>query len=156
MLSTSRPANDHFYEMTLASSLPREEADRLSESVKQSTDEQAQLIAESTDKWRVVIQKETTAQVEETRAKLDDAGFEVVSVKDTQKQSASNTAAKTPMPTSPPSAASKLKYTARAASPTRELVAFARGSAPSIRSSAPLLFASSDEKNGPVRFNDKP
>ena len=91
MLSTSRPANDHLYELTLALALPRDEADRLSESVKQSADEQPQVIAESTDKWRVVIQKETTAQVEETRAKLDDAGFEVISVRDTQKQT-TNTA----------------------------------------------------------------
>ena len=156
MLSTSRPANDHLYELTLALALPRDEADRLSESVKQSADEQPRVIAESTDKWRVVIQKETTAQVEETRAKLDDAGFEVISVRDTQRPIAGNTAPKNPAPGSSPSAASKLKYTARAASPSRELVAFARGAAPSLRSSAPLVFASSDEKNSPVRFNDKP
>ena len=156
MLSTARTPGDHLYEMTLANSLPREEADRLSDSVKQSADEQPQVIAESSDKWRVVIQKETTAQVEETRAKLDDAGFEVVSVRDTQKQLTNNTAARSSGPAPPPSAANKLKYTARAASPVRELVAFARGAAPSLRSSAPLVFASSDEKTSPVRFNDKP
>jgi stage II sporulation protein D len=157
MLSTARPPIDHLYELTLANSLPRDEADRLSESVKQSADEQPQVIAESTDKWKVVIQKETTAQVEETRAKLDDAGFEVLSVKDTQKQIANNTTVKNPAPAAAASSATnRLKYTARAASPTRELVAFARGAAPSLRSSAPLVFASSDEKNSPVRFNDKP
>ncbi len=157
MLSTSRPPIDHLYELTLANALPRDEADRLSESVKQSADEQPQVIAESTDKWKVVIQKETTAQVEETRAKLDDAGFEVLSVKDTQKQIANNTAAKNPAPAAATSSTTnRLKYTSRAASPTRELVAFARGAAPSLRSSAPLVFASTDEKNSPVRFNDKP
>ncbi len=156
MLSTSRPTSDHLYEMTLAVSLPREDADRLSESVKQSTEEAAQIIADSADRFRVVLQKETTAQVEETRAKLDDAGFEVLSVKDTQKQIANAGNARSPGPTSTLSTANKLKYTARAASPTRELVAFARGAMPSLRSSAPLVFASSDEKNAPVRFNDKP
>jgi stage II sporulation protein D len=157
MLSASRPSIDHLYEMTLANSLPRDEADRLSESVKQSADEQSQVISESSDKWKVVIQKETTAQVEETRAKLDDAGFEVLSVKDTQKQIATNTTAKNPAPAAVASSATnRLKYTSRAASSTRELVAFARGAAPSMRSSAPLVFASSDEKNSPVRFNDKP
>jgi hypothetical protein len=90
MLSIARPAIDHLYEVMLATSLPREEADRLSESVKQSVDEQPQVVAESADKWRVVIQKETTAQVEEARAKLDDAGFEVISVRDIQKQTANN------------------------------------------------------------------
>ncbi len=160
MLSTSRPATDHLYEITLATSLPRDEADRLSQSVKQSAEEQPQVVAESIDKFKVVIQKETTAQIEETRAKLDDAGFEVLSVKDVQKQSAGDANAKTVTPTSsagPASpAANRLKYTARAASPSRELVAFARGTAPSLRSSAPLVFASSDEKSAPVRFNDKP
>ena len=155
-LSTSRPPIDHLYEMTLATSLPREEADRLNESVKQSVEEPAQVIADSADRWKVVIQKETTAQVEEMRAKLDDAGFEVISVRDIQKQTATNAATKNLLPASAPAAASKLKYTARAASPSRELVAFARGAAPSLRSSAPLVFASSDEKTAPVRFNDKP
>ena len=155
-LSTSRPPNNHFYEMTLALPLPREEAQRLSDSVKQSADEQPQLIADAGDKWRVVIQKETTAEVEEARAKLDDAGFEVISVKDIQRPAAGNAAAPNSAPGSTAAATSKLKYTARAASPSRELVAFARGAAPSLRSSAPLVFASSDEKNAPVRFNDKP
>jgi stage II sporulation protein D len=154
MLTPSRPVSDHSYEMTLAAALSREEADRLSESVRQNADEQTQVVADSTDKWRVVIQKETTAQVEETRAKLDDAGFEVLAVKDTQKQIAGNSNANSP--TASPAAANKLKYTARAASPTRELIAFGRGAAPSLRSSAPLVFGSSDEKNAPVRFNDKP
>ncbi|HYW74546.1 MAG TPA: SpoIID/LytB domain-containing protein [Pyrinomonadaceae bacterium] len=154
MLSVSKPVSDHSYEMTLAASLSREEADRLSESVRQNADEQPQVVTDSADKWKVVIQKETTAQVEEARAKLDDAGFEVLAVKDTQKQMAANLNAKSALPNS--AAANKIKYTARAASPSRELIAFARGTAPSLRSSAPLVFASSDEKNAPVRFNDKP
>src|SRR5207244_5504417 len=40
--------------------------------------------------------------------------------------------------------------------PTRELVAFARGVAPLLKSSAPIAFGSDDEANAPVRFNDKP
>src|SRR4051812_42149916 len=59
MLSLSRPVSDHLYEMTLATSLPRDEADRLSVSVKQGAEEQAQVVSESADKFRVVIQKET-------------------------------------------------------------------------------------------------
>jgi len=156
MLTPSRTTSDHYYEMTLASSLPREEADRLSESVKQSAEEQPQVLAEAAGKWKVVIQKETTAQVEEARAKLEDAGFDVIAVRDTQKQITSDPTAKSPSPNASTAAANKLRYTARAASPSRELVAFARGAAPSLRSSAPLVFASSDEQNAPVRFNDKP
>ena len=155
MLTPSRSSNDHSYEMTLASGVSREDADGLANAVRQNADEQPQVIADSADKWKVIIQKQTTAEVEEARAKLDDAGIDVIAVKDTQKQVATNTNAKAPGSTVPaPAAVNRLKYTARAASPNRELVAFARGSAPSLRSSAPLLFASSDEKNAPVRFNE--
>jgi stage II sporulation protein D len=87
---------------------------------------------------------------------LEEAGFEVLSLKEVQRQ---NPAVK-PNPTerarSVVNSPEKVKLTARPAAPTRELVAFARGAAPSFRSSAPMIFASSDEKNAPVRFNEKP
>jgi peptidoglycan hydrolase-like amidase len=155
MLAPARTAGDHYYELTLANRLSREDADRLSESVRQNTDEQPQVLAEA-DKWKVILQKPSTSEIEETRAKLDDAGFEIVSIKETQQQSAVPAVTKNSTSFPASSNTNKIKYTARAASPTRELVAFARGSAPSFRSSAPLVFASSDEKNSPVRFNEKP
>src|SRR5215471_2421925 len=153
MLTPARTAGDHFYELTLANRLSREDADRLNESVRQNTDEQPQVLADA-DKWKVILPKQSTAEIEETRAKLDDAGFEIVSISEAQ-QSITPAVAKNST-SLPASSATKIKYTARAASPSRELVAFARGSAPSFRSSAPLVFASSDEKNSPVRFNEKP
>src|SRR2546428_63046 len=157
MLTPSQVSNDRSYEMILATSLSREDADRLSDAVRQDADEQPQVTADSGNKWKVIIQKQTKPELEEVRTKLDDAGFEVVAVKETQKQLPNTTAAKSSPPTSSAAnSASKIKYTARAASPTRELVAFSRGEAPSLRSSAPLVFASSDEKSAPVRFNDKP
>jgi peptidoglycan hydrolase-like amidase len=64
---------------------------------------------------------------------------------------ASNSPAKSP--TSPN--LNRVRLTSRASAPNREIVAFAAGGAP-LRSSAPVTFASSDEKNAPVRFNDKP
>lgn len=157
MLTPTHVSTDRSYEMTLATSLSREDADRLSDSVRQDVGEQPQVAGDSTNKWKVIIQKPSNAEVEETRIKLDDAGFEVVSVRGTQKQPPNTAPAPGPLSTSSAAnAANRIKYTARAASPTRELVAFARGTAPSFHSSAPLIFASSDEKNGPVRFNDKP
>lgn len=157
MLTPSHVVSDRSYEMILATSLSREDADRLSDSVRQDVGEQPQVVADSTDKWKVIIQKPSNAEIEETRLKLDDAGFEVVAVRETQKQPPNTVTAKSPQSTSSTAnAANKIKYTARAASPTREIVAFARGTAPSFHTSAPLIFASSDEKNGPVRFNDKP
>src|SRR5437588_3808031 len=52
--------------------------------------------------------------------------------------------------------ANKVKLTSRPSVPTRELVAFARGAAPLFHTTASVTFASDDEKNAPVRFNDKP
>src|SRR5438067_9244687 len=128
MLTPSQVSNDRSYEITLATSLSREEADRLSDSVRQSADEQPQVVADSGNKWKVIIQKQSKPEIEETRAKLDDAGFEVFAVKESQKQLPNMKTAKSLPPISPAAnSASKIKYTARAASPTRELVAFARG-----------------------------
>ena len=155
MLTPARTAIDHAYELTLGNRLSREDADRLSESVRQNTDEQPQVLAEA-DKWKVILQKHSTAEIEETRAKLDDAGFEIVSTKEGEQQPTGPALTKNSAPLPSSGATNKIKYTARAASTTRELLAFARGSAPSFRSSAPLIFASSDEKNSPVRFNEKP
>src|SRR5437868_11092898 len=107
MLTPSRPVNDRSYEMTLATSLSREDADRLSDSVHQSADEQPQVVADSGNKWKVIIQKQSNAEIEETRAKLDDAGFEVVTARETQKQLPNTTTAKSAQLTS--SAASKIK-----------------------------------------------
>src|SRR5438045_518648 len=100
MLTPSHVVNDRSYEMTLAILLSREDADRLSDSVRQDVGEQPQVVVDSTGKWKVIIQKQSNAEIEETRAKLDDAGFEVISVKEVQKQPSNTTTAKSLAPTS--------------------------------------------------------
>src|SRR5207237_6949336 len=49
-----------------------------------------------------------------------------------------------------------VRLTSRVAAANRELLAFAHGTSPLFHSSAPVVFASDDDKNAPVRFNDKP
>jgi stage II sporulation protein D len=163
MLSPTRPVGDRAYDIEIGRSLSREEADRMVESVHQLTGEVANSVAESPDRWSVIITKQSRAEAEVVAAKLDDAGFEVLSTKEAQPRSLSTSALNTAnesasassRPLSSPSA-SKVKLTSRPSAPTRELLAFARGAAPVLHSSAPLIFASSDEANAPVRFNDKP
>jgi stage II sporulation protein D len=179
LLSPSAPPNQSF-EIQLAQSVSREEADRLIDSVRQLTEEEARAVAAG-DKWRVVVTKSSVEEVEVAAAKLEGAGFEAntafqksaienkvdLSVKPAattngnsnttfpltagtnDSRSAPNRSANSPGPT-------RVRLTARAMSANREVVAFARGAAPSFRSSAPVVFASSDEANAPVRFNDKP
>ncbi len=154
MLSPTR-LTDRAYDLELADSLIRDDAERLIESVRLTAGEEARAVADG-DKWKVIITKQTRAEVEDTKAKLDDAGFEVLSTKEASpvnQPSAKTDASQTAKASTSPS---KLKLTSRALSSSREVIAFARGAAPTLRSSAPLVFASSDEKNSPVRFNDKP
>ena len=160
LLSPLRQSNDRPYEIELARDLSREDADRLIESVNKLTGESPQSVAASSGKWRVIIIKQSGEEAETASAKLEDAGFEVVTSFKTamgegngsgvsngnESKSSSNDA---------PKSSARLKLTSRPSAPTRELLAFARGSSPLLRSSAPLVFASSD-KSAPVRFNEKP
>jgi len=153
MLTPSRQLTDRAYDLEIARALSREDADRLIESIRQNASEEARAVADA-DKWKVVITKPSKAEAEDATAKLDDAGFEVLSTKEVASGGAS--VAKADARAKPSAPPSKIKLTSRAASPSREVIAFARGASPMLRSSAPLIFVSSDEKGAPVRFNDKP
>jgi stage II sporulation protein D len=155
-LTVPRGTEERAYEIELARGLSREDADRLAESIHELAGDTARFEPQPDNKWRVLISKQSKPEAEETKTNLEEAGFEVLSVKEVQRQNPaanSNSAERARSVINNPG---KVKLTARPAAPTRELIAFARGSAPSFRSSAPLIFASSDEKNAPVRFNEKP
>src|SRR5207237_967493 len=119
-------------------------------------------VGDAENKWRVVIVKQSGEDAEALSAKLEDAGFEVitsfktpmtsgnVSLEGTGRETTSTSNRSTNSPT-----VSKVKLTSRPSAPNRELVAFARGAAPLFHSIAPLTLASSDEASAPVRFNDK-
>ncbi|HVS81152.1 MAG TPA: SpoIID/LytB domain-containing protein [Pyrinomonadaceae bacterium] len=160
LLSPTRQVKDRNYDIEIARSLSREEADRMVDLVHQLTGESARAVAD-TDKWRVIIPKQSREDAEATTAKLEEAGFEARSVASeannaqapaTTNQSRAMSAA-TPLKSAN---ANTIRLTSRPSVPTRELLAFARGTVPLFRSSAPLIFASNDEVNSPIRFNDKP
>ena len=160
LLSPSRQSNDRPYEVELARAVSREEADRLIESVNKLTGESPQPVADSSGKWRVIIIKQSGEEAEAVSAKLEDAGFEVVTsfktpVGENNGGSGAEGSETTSASRDAPQSANKLKLTSRSSAPTRELLAFGRGSAPLLRSSAPLVFASI-ETSAPVRLNDKP
>lgn len=178
MLSAQNPAEENI-EITVARGLLREDADRLIASVRELTSEEAKAVAESGETWRVVVVKQSIEDTDAAVAKLDAAGFEATAsfqspVNEGRAPSTDAPAAPKPGATAsrPPapendvtskSGASltntlsrpRVRLTSRAAAPNREVVAFAGGASP-LRSSAPLTFASSDEKSAPVRFNNKP
>jgi peptidoglycan hydrolase-like amidase len=172
MLSSAPPAAQNI-EVVVAKSLTHDDADRLVDSVSDLADEQAKAVSEPGGTWRVVVVKQSVEDAEETIGKLEAAGFDATTSFQTptndQKlptnSGASGRATEPAMPTSATSSGAakptsspslnRVQLTSRASAPNREVVAFATGGAP-FRSSAPMTFASSDEKNAPVRFNDKP
>jgi stage II sporulation protein D len=161
-------------EITLARALSREDADRLIKSVREVTDEEAKAVVDFSDKWRVVVVKQSLEDGEAAIGKLEAAGFDATlsSGKATENIRPSDASGSTsgtvsrprattsssastgtaPARTSPPN---RVRLTSRATAPNREVIAFAGGLSP-LHSSAPLTFASSDEKSAPVRYNDKP
>lgn len=161
MLTPSSKANDKF-DIEIARSLSREDAERMIVSVRQITGVETRAVPDSRDKWKLVFSVESIEDADAVTAKLEDAGFETSlpsAAPNRSEPASAMSGAKESSPASGPSSTastSKLKLTARPSAPTRELVAFARGAAPLFHSSAPLTFASSDEAGAPVRFNDKP
>ena len=159
MLTPSRQANDPAIDIEIARSLSREEAERMVDSVRQLTGVSARTVADSTDKWKVVVSSESPEDADAVSAKLEDAGFETSLPSAASGSKAPTTANRNSPSTSRApgiTSTNKVKLTARPSAPNRELIAFSRGAAPLFHSSAPLTFASSDEANAPMRFNDKP
>src|SRR5258708_31616561 len=159
LLSPARQVSNRNYDIEIARSLSREEAERLVATVNELAGESARAVADA-DKWRVIVPKQSLEDSETAKAKLEDAGFEVRAAGgDAGPAQAPATPNQTrAMPSGSPwkSASNSIRLTSRPSVPTRELIAFARGSVPLLHSSAPLIFASNDEVNSPIRFNDKP
>jgi SpoIID/LytB domain protein len=159
LLSPARQAGERNYDLEIARSLSHEDAERMVATVKELTGESARAVAQL-DKWRVIVPRQSLEESETATAKLEEAGFEVRPAGgDAGPAQAPVTTNQTrAMPSASPlkSAANTIRLTSRPSVPTRELIAFARGSVPLLRSSAPMIFASNDEVNSPIRFNDKP
>jgi len=155
--------NNQNIEIQIAQSLDREDADRLADSVQQLAEEEARAVAMTGDKWRVIVVKTSIEDAEAAVAKLEGAGFEATT--SFQKPGPDNkTPTRSTTPTFPLSnkndskpapGITRVRLTSRAAAPNREVVAFKSGT-PFLHSSAPVMFASSEEASAPVRFNDKP
>lgn len=160
LLSPQSAANAPVFDIQLGRSLSRADADQLAALVHDKVNEDAQVVSDGSDTWRVIVSKQSHEAVELAAAKLEDAGFEVLNADRLQSPATSSpipAGAKQDQaaPVTRTSGTGSVRLTARASSPTREVVAFSHGATPMIRSSAPLLLGS-DDQNAPVRFNDKP
>jgi len=151
LLSPLPAANDDAaFKVVVAGATTRDEAEDLEDEIEKLTREDGHSAFDTDTKtWGVVVgSTHPREEAEELRAQLDAAGY------DARIQGPhTNTDSSQIRP--PNKESSAVKLTSRQSLPSREVVA-SGNAGPMFRSSAPVVFASDDEKDAPVRFNDRP
>ena len=159
MLSPA-PAGDSqaIYRLQIAGLASRLEAEQKSKEIREATGDDSQITHDTTTStWGLIVGNSLARdEADSKRSQLEDAGLSVSIV------SPSTNASDLPSETianrntaSAPSANSRIQPVARFTLPSREVVAFSAGLGKLFSSSAPVTFASDDEK-APLRFNDRP
>ena len=155
MLSPSTANNNvAMFRVIVTGTAQHDEAEELENVIEKLTGEDGHTTFDpETKTWGVAVgSKRPREEAEELRARLEAAGFaaevqgERISTDekpDQLQQSRGN------------GSSNGVKLTSRAGGPSREVVASGTAG-PMFRSSAPVVFASNDEKNAPVRYNDRP
>lgn len=158
-------SNEASYKLQIVGFISRAEAEEKSPDVRELIGEDPQVAYDTEAKvWTLLFATgRPRIEANELRARLEDAGFDVAVVSTTNPSSAtgrSTSVAKNQVSQSQPrysntNTTSIVRPAARFSSPSREVVAFAASAGRLFSSSAPVTFASDDEK-APVRFNDRP
>src|SRR5688500_7538437 len=140
--------NDAAYRVIVGGAASREETDEYEKQVQKISNEDAHAAYDTETKtWGLVIGSgRSREEAEELRARLEAAGLD-----------ATIDGPPIKVATSTPTSASGnlMRLTSRPAMPSREVVASST-SGKMFSSSAPVAFASDDEKNAPVRFDGRP
>ncbi|HEX7294237.1 MAG TPA: SpoIID/LytB domain-containing protein [Pyrinomonadaceae bacterium] len=141
------------YRVTINGLETRERAEEIEQEIQKATGEEAHEVPdEKTNTWGVVVDKaRPRAEAEELTAVLENLGIDAtVALVDNSNR---------PLPQKEDlqsSNTSPVRLTAKPGFPSREVVALSGSSARLFSSSAPVVFASDDEREAPVRYNDKP
>jgi stage II sporulation protein D len=150
MLSPLRESVDDKFTVFVAGAESRDEAEDLEDDLEKLTKEDGHSTFDTETKtWGVTVgSKRPREEAEELRARLETAGFNA------EVHGSGISADKKP-DLDFSRGNSTVKLTSRASMPSREVVATGTAG-PMFSSSAPVVFATDDEKNAPVRFNEKP
>ena len=135
------------YRVLAGGAATREEAEENEKEIQKITNLDAHAAFDTETKtWGMFVGgKLPREEAEELRARLEDAGISAtIEGRDPQAIAQNSTSTNNPV-----------RLTSRPALPSRELVA-SSATGTTFSSSAPVAFASDDEKNAPVRFNDRP
>jgi len=156
MLSPLPAANDDAqFRVIVAGAASHEEAEDAGKQIEKLSGEDTQEAFDTETKtWAVVVgPKRSREEAEELRARLEAEGLDATI--DGPRLNADPGAAKQSSGFSSQGGVVKLT-SARSSLPSREVVASGAAGGPLFSSSAPVVFASEDEKDAPVRFNEKP
>ena len=128
----------------------REEAEENEKDIQKITGEDAHAAYDTETKtWGMFVGgKLSPEEAEELRARLETAGLDAT-IEGQQPAAVAQT------PPASTGNSSPVRLTSRPALPSRELVAFS-STGKMFSSSAPVSFATDDEKNAPVRYNERP
>lgn len=149
LLSPVPAANeDGGFRVTVGGAVSRQEAEENEKEIQKITDEDAHAAFDTESKtWGMFVGgKLSREEAEELRARLEAAGFDAT-IEGQQPATVAQREA--------PQSSGPVRLTTRTALPSREVVA-SSAAGKVFSSSAPVLFATDDESNAPVRFNDRP
>ncbi len=153
------------FRVEIAGAATRVDADRAAAEIRTQTRETAEVSFDAATKtFRLLVGENLSRdEAEDLRTRIEEAGFAsatIVSSQGTQSNTrAGTTATKSSTANTSPTASSSNRSSVRPAAltrmPLRELAVYAASSAALFSSLSPVTFASSDERNAPVRFNEK-
>jgi stage II sporulation protein D len=136
------------YRIEIPGAATRVDAERAEREIHELTNETTDISLDAaTNTWLVRVGTNlSSSKAADLRSQIEEAGFVTAKIVNAR---SSTTTERT-------GNSNPVRPTARTSSPLREVVAYATGSTKLFSTSAPVTFASEDETNAPVRFNDKP
>lgn len=149
---------DDTFRVLVAGATSREDAEETAQDLKKISGEDTQTTFDTDTKtWGVMVgDKRPREEAEELQARLEAAGIDAT-VSNTRMGAAPSSPNQAAIvPTSQTINTGNVRLASRTSVPSREVVASSAASGRLFSSSAPVTFASDDDRNAPVRYNDKP
>lgn len=152
-------ADGDSYGVVVGGAASRDEAEETAKEIKKVANEDSQVTFDTeTKSWGLLVgAKQPRDQAEELRARLEAAGMDASitepAAPNTNDATDSNQGS-IPIAQTPNS--NSIRLASRMSLPSREVVASSATNGHLFSSSAPVAFASDDQKNAPVRYNDRP
>jgi stage II sporulation protein D len=149
---------EDIFTVNVGGAVSRAEAEDTAKEIKKLANEDSQVTFDTETKtWGLIVgSKQPRAEADELRARLEESGMDAIVTGPNVAPTATATNETRGSLASPPPSQAGVRLAARISSPSREVVASSATAGRLFSSSAPVSFASDDEKNTPVRYNDRP